>query len=147
MKINQVVWIISQETKAIIPAKIVEKITKETASGEQFLYVVVLPDKKQITLSEKDLFYSTIEQAKSYLVETAVKFIDEVVKRAVSIATKNKMLDAANDISMQDFHVNDIIEQANGQIEQSTQNEQSVTITLPDGQTARIGKLSLPEGL
>lgn len=136
MKINQVIWVINSETKAIVPVQVVEKVIKETADGVNTTYIVATSSGKRGPLSEKDRYFENLSDAKKFLLEAAMKLIEEVVVRAQAAAEKFQIYDDEKPV-MQPTIQHDIIE--------STEDPQLVT--LPDGRVAKLGKVKIPENL
>lgn len=125
MKINQILWVINNETRAVVPVKIVEKITKETVSGQKIEFIVELINGKKRNLSELGAtFFESPEEAREYLLHAATNLVDEIVSRAIEVA--QKFLSPDSDV--QESLASDMIQ---GEPEPEM-------ITLPDGTKARL---------
>lgn len=125
MKINQILWILSNETRNIIPALIVEKITKETSLGQKVEFIIEFSSGKRKNLSEiRDNYFESPEQARDHLMQTVTQMVDEIVNLAVS---KSQTL--ANKITqVQDDSVH----------LDSEHDTMTDTISLPDGRVAKV---------
>lgn len=89
MRINQILWIINNESKSVVPVKIVEKITKETLEGERIEFVVESVQGKRKNLSEmKVTYFETHEDARKHLLDSAINLIDGIISRAIEISEK-----------------------------------------------------------
>ena len=125
MKINQILWILSNETRNIIPALIVEKITKETSLGQKVEFIIEFSSGKRKNLSEiKDNYFETSEQARDHLMQTVTQMVDEIVSLAV---TKSQTLSSKiNPVQDSAVHLDE---------ERDTMTD---TISLPDGRVAKV---------
>jgi len=125
MKIGQIIWILSKQTNTIEPAKIVEKMIKETVTGIHTSYCVVHIDGKTSIVNENQKYFESIDDARKFLQEAASKLIDNVINKAQQEAAKfvEKAKEETNDV--QSLTSDD------------TMYHDETLITLPDGRLAK----------
>ena len=129
MRINQILWVIHGETKAVVPVKIVEKITKETSSGELVEFVFETTTGKKRNLSDlKDQYFETSNAARSFLIEAATNLIDNIVARAEEASKKFLEFD------QKDFD-QPVLQNGN---RDTIDMQDGPTVELPNGQIARV---------
>lgn len=85
--VGQVIYTILEEKQIIIPVQIVEQVVIKNLNGEEIKYKVILPNKKQqkVDISRLDKIFSSIDEAKSYLIDNANNAIDKMVRDAISL--------------------------------------------------------------
>lgn len=124
MRINQVLWVINSETKNVIPVKIVEKITKETSTGESVEFILESVSGKRMNLSTlKETYFQTSQEAQQHLLSSAARLVEEIMARAIKSSEK----------FFQENHVQE--EPVHDNIKGADQPE---IVTLPDGTKARL---------
>ena len=89
MKINQVLWVIDNKTHSVIPVKISEKVTKETSEGSKTELIIQTVSGKKANLSQIDgLHFQSLDEARKYLVDSAIKLIDSIIEKARNTAPR-----------------------------------------------------------
>ena len=134
MRINQVLWILSNETRNIIPVVIVEKITKETATGQKIEFIIESTSGKRRNLSDvRDKYFESSEEARDHLLQLLAVMVDEIVNKAVVLSQKFEHLH------------HDLQKTVHLDQERDTMDQQGHdTVILPDGRTAKIN-FKMPE--
>lgn len=135
-EVGDIVYIISNKQRQVIPAKIVEQVTRRTLNGEQISYKIQLPgDPSQtriVDLSGVDgSVHSSIDEVRDLLYKHAISAIDNVIDTAVN------MRDAS-------FELKPRVDPIETSIEQPAQKPADVSKTKKNG-TSKI-KIQLPDG-
>ncbi len=134
MQINQVLWVINGENQNVIPVRIVEKVTKETASGTKTEFIVETVTGKKISLTNLNgpYFESSLE-ASNHLLASAHQLIKRIIAKAEEAAQKFGHVAQSAPQNVQLDEEDDTIFQ-----------EEPEMVTLPDGRQARV-RVKLPE--
>jgi hypothetical protein len=134
MQINQVLWVINGENQNVIPVRIVEKVTKETASGTKTEFIVETVTGKKISLTNLNgpYFESSLD-ASNHLLATAHQLIKKIIAKAEEAAQKFGHVEQSAPQNVQLDEEDDTIYQ-----------EEPEMVTLPDGRRARV-RVKLPE--
>lgn len=85
-KVGQVVYLLNQKTLSIIPALIVEEITRKTVDETLIEHMIQLPDKKSTRskLSKvSSLIFSDISELRSHMLENTRKNIESLLENAM----------------------------------------------------------------
>ena len=128
MHINQILWIINSTDINILPVKIIEKVTKETASGTKTEFVVKTTAGRTFNLSDlKSPYFESLEAVRSHLLEKTMVFIENAITDATAAATT---LNDVNGVSL--VMNNDVT------VVSALPDEENHMITLPDGKRARV---------
>ena len=134
MQINQVLWVINSENQNVIPVKIIEKVTKETASGVKTEFIVETVTGKKTPLSSiSGPHFEDIQDASNHLLTAASELINRVISRAVESAKKFQNVAPVVQKHVQFDEEDDTMYQ-----------EEPEMVTLPDGRQARV-RIKLPE--
>ena len=89
MQINQILWVINSENQAVVPVKIVEKVTKETILGTKTEFIVSMISGKKLNLSQiNGRYFEKSSEAYDYLLSSAVKLIKAVIVKAEETAVQ-----------------------------------------------------------
>mgnify|MGYP003119881832 CR=1 FL=1 len=87
--VGQVLFLLIQKDKKVLPVQVIEQIVRKTLDGETVSYNVRLPDTKMTTASLDSVdaeVFTSAEDAKAVMVKSAVSAIDKIVNVAVSAA-------------------------------------------------------------
>jgi len=134
MQINQVLWVINSENQSVIPVKVVEKVTKETASGTKTELIVSTVTGKKINLSHLNSpYFEKSSDAYNHLMSAANKIIKTVIAKAEELAKQLGSVEIPEEHQVQIAETDDTIVK-----------EEPEFITLPDGRQARV-RIKLPE--
>lgn len=134
MQINQILWVINGANQAVIPVKVVEKVTKETATGTKTEFIVETTQGKKVNLSSLNSpFFEASLDAYNHLLAAAHKLIKNVIARAEESAKKFGLDEQILQDPVQ-FDENDVM----------MNQEEPEMVTLPDGRQARV-RIKLPE--
>ena len=89
--VSHILFLLFERKRQVIPVQVTEQITRKTLEGEKMEYMVTLPNEKRATTELSTLnaqaFY-TIEDAQSYMVDSAKSAIDAMVIKTTQIATE-----------------------------------------------------------
>ena len=128
MHINQILWFINSKDTNILPVKILEKVTKETASGTKTEFVVKTAAGRTFNLSDvKSPYFENLEAVRSHLLEKTMVFIENAITDAAAAATA---LNDTNGVSL-------AMNQDTPEIS-TLPDEENHMVTLPDGKRARV---------
>ncbi len=86
--VGQVVFVISDKHKRVLPVRVVEQVVRRTLDGETVEYKVQGDNRKQTyTLSQiGSNHFSSAEDVRKYMYENATTTIDEIVNEALTVA-------------------------------------------------------------
>lgn len=86
-RVGQIAYIILSKKKMIIPVKIVEQIIKRTENQEIIDWSLLIPDddKPFLMSTMDDKVFSSIEDAKNYLIEQAKRSIQKMVEVCIGL--------------------------------------------------------------
>lgn len=86
-RVGQIAYIILSKKKMIIPVKIVEQIIKRTENQEIIDWSLLIPDddKPFLMSTMDDKVFSSIEDAKNYLIEQAKRSIQKMVEICIGL--------------------------------------------------------------
>ena len=90
LSVGDIVFVLDKKSKAVVPCQLVERISSVTLAGENVKNIAVSPGGKKFKLEEYDApWFENYETAYDYLRETALKLVDDTMKRALGSAEKN----------------------------------------------------------
>lgn len=134
MQINQVLWVINGENQTVIPVQIVEKVTKETASGVKTEFIVQNIAGKKFSLNSLNgPYFERSSDAYNHLLSAAQNLIKKVISRAEEAAQKFQIVEQVVQQPVQFDNEGDTMYQ-----------EEPEVVTLPDGRQARV-RIKMPE--
>jgi len=89
--VGQVLYIISNSTKRVIPVQISERIVKQTLKGNTTSYIVVIPGKAEgIDLSKiKGNIFTNLNVVRQSMLTNATGVIDELIVDAENLAASS----------------------------------------------------------
>ena len=130
MHIGQILWFINGENQSVVPVKIVEKVTKETAAGIQTEFIVETVSGRRSNLtSVKGPYFEKIEEASEYLLSTANELVSRVIASAQENAKKFQ-------VKSENSNEPDIVQNT---IEPYTMKQVDDSfVVLPDGRQAKV---------
>lgn len=140
-EVGDIVYIISNKQRQVIPAKVVEQVTRRTLNGEQVSYKIQLPgDPNQtriVDLAGVDgSVHSSIEEVRDLLYKHAISAIDSVIE------TANNMRDASFEVKTRVASNEPLVQdsaQTVTEVPKSKKNGASkIKIQLPDGSSANV---------
>jgi len=89
MKINQLLWVLDSKTNSVVPVKIIEKVTKETAQGVESEFIVLTTTEKRAHLNQiEGRYFEELDDARASLLSSAKNLIDNVIDRARNMSIK-----------------------------------------------------------
>ena len=132
LSVGEVLYLLDKKTQAIIPCMIVEKVSSISLEGENTHHMIVSPSGKKIRLENyKSPWFTTIKDARSFLLEASTKLIDRVIDDALSTAKSSFEMPANLEETQSDL--------SNDEITSSVQNfSEDVIIDLGDGKKAKV---------
>ena len=134
MQINQVLWIINNDSQSVIPVRIVEKVTKETISGVKTEFIVETVSGKKTSLSSiNGPHFEDIQDASNHLLNSATELINRVIAKATESARKFQNVSHSVQKHVQFDDDDDKMYQ-----------EEPETVTMPDGRQVKV-RIKLPE--
>ena len=111
LDVGQIIFIVAKKKQQVLPARVVEEIQKRTMQGEETLYSVEIPiagKLKTAPLSELGCeVFSSVDDAKNFLMSNASSVIDELLNKAESLASENfrPVIPATPDVSRKNLKV------------------------------------------
>ena len=146
--VGQIVFVISDKHKKVLPVRVVEQVVRRTLDGETVEYKVRGGSDKSQTYTLSSIgsqHFSSAEDVKNYMYENATTTINEIVGAALKSAqskygyqesidgfTVEEPVADASPPEPPDIFVNDAVE-SNG-----VDGDERATIKLPDGTYARV---------
>jgi hypothetical protein len=120
VSVGQVIYLIPKDAKGVIPALIVEEITRKTTSGSSTSLMVQLPTQtKPVKLDPEAVeIFENLEDVKKILVERATKRISEMINDVEQVAS--------------------IFQGRADDYEEDVEQTPTFEVTLPDGTKARV---------
>ena len=86
--VGQVLYVILEKKRTILPVRVAEQIVRRTIKGESISYKVVIPGKNQV-VALSDLgssHFSSLEEVRAELLSNAERMIHSMADQAKSIA-------------------------------------------------------------
>ena len=87
-KVGQVVYLLSPKTLKIMPALIVEEITRKTVKATQTQFVLELPDKKgtRTVMSEVSAkVFNDIGILRTFMIDNTRKSVEQLIENAIDM--------------------------------------------------------------
>lgn len=88
-RVGQVLFLLLQKDKKVLPVQVVEQIVRKTLSEENVSYNIRFPDKKMTVASLDSIeaqIFTTAQETKQLMVDSAVEAIDKIVNIAINVA-------------------------------------------------------------
>ena len=131
--VGQVLYLIHNEKRTVIPVQVVEQILRRSLEGERTTYMVQLPSPRATASDPRELdslpceVYESLDDVKTILVKNARVVIDELISKASSLANTH-------------FSNGELAETERplGQVDVSDVSTDTVRITLDDGTIANV---------
>lgn len=121
--VGSVIYFISPKTEKVIPALVSEKIVRTSKAASRVTYILEIRSAKSSQTAEVDPSTTTLfarpEDVREFMIARTTKAIDELITAAVSLA--NQFSPVAQDPASDEKSLDD-----------------SVEVTLPDGQVAKL---------
>jgi hypothetical protein len=126
-KIDDVVFIALEKKMQILPARVLKKITQESAEGVEVLLTLQFPDSPETkTLPATKNIFVSVEDARDKLLQRAIDSIDVMCKNAQKIA----------DVSFSRAN------QPEAVVQSHEEDDDTTYIELPGGTLARVKNIS-----
>ena len=121
VSVGQVIYLIPKDAKGVIPALVVEEITRKTTIGSSTSLMIQLPTQtKPVKLDPEAVeIFQNLEDVKQVLIERATKRINEMINEIDEVASIFKG-------------------QSDDYEESVEQTPTTFEVTLPDGTKARV---------
>jgi len=134
LNVKDVVYLLDKKTQTLVPCLVVEIISSVSIDGEKTYHIVESPAKKKLKLENYgNPWFSSIEEAQAFLMETASSIIQKTVDKAILSAKEVFGIDSSI-----------LAEQSDNSLDQESlfkdvQNDgEHVKIDLGDGQIANV---------
>lgn len=85
-EVGQVIYLLSPKTLNILPALVVEEITRKTVDEVQTQFVVEMPDDKRtrVTIDEVNAqIFTDVDKLRSFMIDNATQTIDGLISNAI----------------------------------------------------------------
>ena len=138
--VGQVLYVILEKKRTILPVRVAEQIVRRTVEGENISYKVTIPGKNQV-VALSDLgssHFSSLDEVRAELLSNAERMIHSMADQAKSIADEC-FPDASG------FSVSDVNIPMPTSPSPSTSSDK-VTIDLGDGMVGNINLTNLDVG-
>ena len=133
LKVSDIIYLLDRKTHAIVPCKIIEKVSTVTLDGECVHHMVQPSSGKSLKLEDyKPPWFENLKMAREFLMESAINLIDASIEQAQK--ARDQAFGPEDDD--QAFLNNSLAEVQN--------LNDGVKIDLGDGQTASV---TLPRGM
>ena len=131
LNVGEVIYLLDKKTQAVIPCMIVEKVNSISLEGENTHHVIVSPSGKKIRLENyKNPWFSSPEEARTFLLEASTKLIDRVINEALNTA-KTSFESPASPAEDEE----DTVDQISSEVQNFASD---VIVDLGNGQTAKV---------
>jgi DNA recombination-dependent growth factor C len=87
--VGEVIYLLLNRDKKVIPVRVVEQIVRKTIDGEDTSYVVELPneDKRRVSLEKIDgTTYRTPVEVRDIMISNATTVIDQIILNATKVS-------------------------------------------------------------
>ena len=85
-EVGSIVYLLNKETLKIIPSVIKEEVTKKTVDKIVIHYVLELPDKKCIELSDiKEKIFKDVDTLREFMLDNTKKSVERLIKNAIEV--------------------------------------------------------------
>ena len=149
--VGDILYLVSNKHRQVIPLRVVEQINRRTLEGETVSYLVKLFDlEKTVDLStlrpSGDIFL-TLDDVRTSLREKALRAIDEVIANAEKIAIEHFQAESKTEISDEGAEEHSAVSvpvsapqsmKPAAKVYRRQQQDDAVTVTLPDGSRAKF---------
>lgn len=91
LTVGQILFVLVPGEMAIHPVRVVEEVNRKTLQGEEINYMIEIGlkgSRKTVPLDDDVLTFSTIEEARSHLLDNARAAIDKICEKAQAAAMK-----------------------------------------------------------
>ena len=118
--VGQVVYLLSKKARKVFPCQVVEEICRKTIESEEISYMVKLPNTSASVINLNDIeasIFVSPDELKAYMVDNAIRSIEEIVGDAVTSARQifNEVEAASEDHMSEDimpsFNLSDLPEE------------------------------------
>jgi len=139
-QVGDIVYIISNKRRQVLPAQIVEQVNRRTLTGEQTQYRALVAGSDRAvdveSLSDLGTIHTSLEAVQDFLSEQSLAAIRTVIDQAASMASEHFGPGATG--SVPDSKAD--LGQGNGpdQAQASSEKKKSVRVKLPDGTSASV---------
>lgn len=97
--VGQVLFILMNDENQVLPVHVIERVTRETSSGQTTQYIVSTSDGKKLILSKiNGIPYSNIDDLRGTMISNVTRAIDNIISRAESVAKTKLTLSNGVDI-------------------------------------------------
>ena len=134
--VGQVLYLLMNKEKTVVPVQVVEKLLRTTLNGESISYIVELPTKSRDRRSLDNIessVYVTIEDVKNEMLDNASQTIDKIIEKSHQLGV-NFFPSAYKKESSIDRKTSGDLEND----ENDSQDEQKVEVDLGDGVKGNI---------
>ena len=136
LKVKDIVYLLDKKSHALVPCLVIEIISSVSIDGEKTYHIVQTPGKKKLKLQEyTSPWFSSIEEAQQFLLETATSMIQQTVDDALLSAREhfdynhNKELEISSPEEQTDFFKN--VQDSEERVKIDLGNGQTATVSLP----------------
>jgi hypothetical protein len=152
--VGQIIYVLAAESNKIFPLQISEEVTRKKVSGLKVSYMVTLPQKdiRSVPIDKvKGQLFNSVEEIKLHLKKNAERAIDKMVDNAEKIANTYFVKEETK--PEESDNIDSLIDDSKTKNEEDESVEEeetrptSQTITLPNGQIAKVNIKMPPEQL
>ena len=133
LNVGDLIWIIDADRHTIIPVRVNEQIVSKTVSGENTYHNIEFPSGKSQRLEKiSAVWYPTLVDVRSHLLERAQSLIEKTVSNAKEIAEQKF------EIIANDAHVESQVNLSEEAFISSPEPPDSVKVSLDNGQIVNV---------
>jgi uncharacterized cupredoxin-like copper-binding protein len=139
--VGQILYLLSSKTMKVIPAQVVEELTKKSMKGQEINYTVMMPnkDRSQVTLSSLDVkTFTDLGDCKHFMMINAERSINKVLndtQKVSKIFTMDTEKQVEEEVEEVEEVEEEIIKEENVQ---NNESESIISIDMGEGMKARI---------
>jgi len=123
-EVGQVVYLLSQKTLNIVPALIVEEVTRKTVTDSKTEYVIEMPNEKgtRAKLSAvTSMIFNDISELRNHMLENTKKSVEQLINDAIKLKDikfggnfiDNGISEHKQEEVMEVFKKNDLVKETN----------------------------------
>lgn len=147
LKVGAIVYLLDKKTQALVPCMVIEKVNSISLEGESTHHVVTSPAGKTLKIENyKSPWFETIDAAKTFLLDTAKKLIQDSANAALKVA-KETFPSNESDKEITEITSNIDDNESSLLLEDVRSLSNNVIVDLGNGQTAKVTIPDVAEAL
>ena len=83
LDVGKVIYLLDKKTQNVVPCRVVEKVSSISLSGENVHHIVETPAGKKLKIEDyKSPWFSTLEDTRDFLMNSAASLVETSIQRA-----------------------------------------------------------------